>query len=621
MSNSSAIMASAMQNAQINIRTISNNISNAATEGYTRQRVNMSSVPSVKIGVNAWQGSGATVDNIQRMQVQLLNDQVNVTKSTTLKSQTYLDNFSQLDMLMSNLENSMSSTIGEFTASASAMAADPSTSSTRDRFMSASSAVAARFQEMSVHVDLLNSSLNKQVEQAAADINMYAEQIANINISVNSGANELLDERDMLISKISEKTNVMTLRGSNGSVDVFLPNGQPLVIKGSTFKMETYRNQDDPTHLEVGFSGPNGPTPLAKGAVTSGVLAGIAAFRQDGLKQVQNEMGRMAIALADSANAAHKLGQTPEGTEGGNLFTYSQPTVHNYLSNPGTATLQAQITDSTKLTAATYKISYDGTAWSVTRSTDDKTTSYASLPINIDGVDLSIDSGSVAAGDQFLIDPARSGMASIKFALNTTSEIAAGYPISASDVPGNSGYGKVSSIEPTTAPWNASIKTSVDVATTGIGTFTVNGNAPDQITQTLGGWEIEYNGWKLKISGTPNTGDSYRIRSVIGSGDGRNASALAALSSARVINGESTVSAAYSRLVNSIGSKTTIAQTALQANEAIAEQAQTMRDNVSGVNLDEEATQLMRWQQMYQAAMKVTQTTDSLLDALFAAIG
>lgn len=621
MSSLISIMTSAMSNAQIGMRTAANNVSNAATEGYTRQRVNMGTQPSIRAGINIWLGSGATVEAIQRMQSNLLTQQVNTTKSVSQKSQTYVDNFGQLNALMSNLEDSMATTLGEFTTSASALATDPSVSSVRDRFMSAASTVAARFQEASVHMDSITADLNQQVEQAANDINTYAKQIAAINKNANSDANDLQDERDRLIAKISEKVSVTVVRNGQGSVDVFLPNGQPLVVRDKTFALTTYRNDDDPTAIEIGFAGPTGPQPLGTGALTGGSLAGITAFRQEGLKMAQNELGRMAMAFADAANAVHRLGQTPTGAQGGDLFAYSQPAVHSYLANGGTAQLSSTVTDSTKLTAASYQIAYDGAQWSVTRSTDGTTVTSATMPVTVDGFELSIASGAASAGDRFVVDPARPGAGSIRFLLNASSQIASGYPVHADDVNSNSGYGKVARIEPMTAPWNAAIKTPVDVVYTGPGTFTVGGVAPDSITATPEGWEVEANGWKLTISGTPNVGDTFRVRPVSGSGDGRNGAALADLSKARIIGEESTVTGAYSRLVNAIGSRTAIAETALKTSESMAEQAIARRDSVSGVNLDEEAAELMRWQQMYQAALKVTQTADEMLDSLFAALG
>jgi flagellar hook-associated protein 1 len=149
-------------------------------------------------------------------------------------------------------------------------------------------------------------------------------------------------------------------------------------------------------------------------------------------------------------------------------------------------------------------------------------------------------------------------------------------------------------------------------------TYSVNGGPPQ--TYSSGG-NIEVNGWRVTINGTPATGDSFNISDNInGSGDNRNALALNdSLKRPLLDNGTVSLDAAAAQLVGSIGVATRQAQTNRDAQQVVQQDSLAARDSVSGVNLDEEAANMLRYQQAYQAAAQVIRVASTLFDSLLSA--
>ena len=147
-------------------------------------------------------------------------------------------------------------------------------------------------------------------------------------------------------------------------------------------------------------------------------------------------------------------------------------------------------------------------------------------------------------------------------------------------------------------------------------TGTGTGN-PTGVSYTAG-QNITFNGWTLQISGAPPAGDTFSIGpNPGGSGDNRNALALASLQTAKILNGgTASYQGAYASLVSQVGTQTRQVQVSSAAQAAVLEQTQTAQQSYSGVNLDEEAANLIRFQHAYQASGKVLQIASTLFDTL-----
>jgi len=129
---------------------------------------------------------------------------------------------------------------------------------------------------------------------------------------------------------------------------------------------------------------------------------------------------------------------------------------------------------------------------------------------------------------------------------------------------------------------------------------------------------VSYNGWTVELGGVPAAGDEFKIGpNTDGVGDNRNAVLLGALQTANTIgNGTTSYSGAYTQLVSLVGNKTRELEVISAAEGRYLEQAQAAHQAESGVNLDEEAANLLQYQQAYQAAAKIMQTASQLFEIL-----
>jgi flagellar hook-associated protein 1 FlgK len=327
------------------------------------------------------------------------------------------------------------------------------------------------------------------------------------------------------------------------------------------------------------------------------------------------------MTLASSFNDQHRLGQDSTGQAGTDLFAVGSARALPNGLNKGTAVIGASITNYSALTTSDYRIKYDGSNYTVMRMSDSTTSTFASLPQTVDGVTLALSSGAMAAGDSFLIEPTRAGVASLGVLISDVNRVAAGAPIRSAAALANTSAAKVSagSVNPP-APVNANLKSPVTLTFTSAGTFDVSGTGtgnPAGVAYTDGG-NITYNGWTIQISGTPVAGDVFTVGpNTSGVGDNRNALALAGLQSKMMLDGGAeTLQGAYAQIVSDIGNRAQEASVNSAAQTSLLGSVETARQSGAAVNLDEEAANLMRYQQAYQASGKIIAIAGQLFDTI-----
>ena len=377
---------------------------------------------------------------------------------------------------------------------------------------------------------------------------------------------------------------------------------------------------------------------------TGGALGGLLEFRSKTLDVTQNALGRVATVLGSTFNAQHSLGQDQTGALGGNFFNVAAPLVSPSTRNTGTGAAAATISDPSLLTISDYRLQITAAAtagdsaaippvlpapaaFQVTRLSDG--TVFSPSPGNIDGVDFSV-SGTPSAGDEFLIRPTANGANpafGLSVAITDKSAIAAAAPIRSSVASSNAGTGVISAgTVNAPPPTNADLRESVTITFTSPTTFSVTGTGtgdPANVSFTPGA-DISYNGWTVQIAGAPAEGDTFSVDpNTNGVSDNRNALLLAGLQTSNTLdrsaasaNATTTFQGAYSQLVNLIGNKTRELEVTGNAATQLHTQAINSQQSVSGVNLDEEASNLLRYQQAYQPAGKVMQTASDLFDVL-----
>jgi flagellar hook-associated protein 1 FlgK len=426
--------------------------------------------------------------------------------------------------------------------------------------------------------------------------------------------------------------------GDNYSLTVSIGNGQPLVVGASSFQLAATNSPTDQTRVTVGYITQGKVTPMAESSLTGGELGAVLQFRSKSLDAAQNSLGRVAIAVATTMNDQNRLGLDGNGKPGGDLFTVSPAEVTKNVHNNQTSTtaITATVVDATQLTTSDYKVDFDGTNYNVYRLSDNKKTVISPFPQTqaqvVDGLAFSV-TGAADTGDNFLVRPTINGAANFKLALTDGAQIAAAAPIATTVPLTNSGSGKISagSVDQSylAAPLAGPVTLAYDKATATLSGFpsgqaismTVNGTT----TSYPAGASVPFQdgasytvaGMSFTMNGAPANGDTFTIAPNTGLGDTRNASLMGDLQSTNILDGgKATYQSAYATLVSTVGNKTREVQANAEASAAQLKQAEAAANNVSGVNLDEEAANLLKYQQAYQAAGKVMQVADTVFNAL-----
>lgn len=633
-----SIGQSALAAAQVGISTTGHNIANASTPGYSRQVVVQGAALAQNFGYG-YVGQGVDVKTIQRIYSDFQAAQVRSTQTAKSGLDSYYAQITQVNNMFADSTSGLSPTLQGFFSGIQNLASNPSSGAARQTALSSANALASTFQSMGSQLDQMNQSVNTQVTSSVATINSLATQIAqlNSNIALAQGSgqppNDLLDQRDQLVLDLSKQIKTSVVPQDDGKYNVFIGNGQSLVVGSQAYTLTTAASPTDPSRIVPAYD-TQGKTVLLDGsALTGGQLGGLLDFRTQTLDPAKNALGRVAIGLATTFNAQHRLGLDQNGNPGGDFFTVGTPTVTANTGNLGSGVATASISDVNALTTSDYRLQYDGTNYTVTRVSDGKATTFASFPQTIDGVSFNL-TGTPAAGDNFLIKPTATGATAFGVNISDPSLIAAAAPIVTAVTTNNTGTGAISAgsvnstylASPLTTPVTLTYASGTNqltgfpasqpVTVTSNGTTTTfAAGAP--VTYTPGA-TISFGGISFTLSGTPANADTFTVGPNTGGvGDNRNALLLGALQTANTLaNGTASYQGAFSQMVATIGSKTNEINVTSTAEGQTLSNLVAAQQSTSGVNLDEEATNLLRYQQAYQAAGKVMQVASQLFSVL-----
>lgn len=738
---------SALAAAQVGIATTGHNIANASTAGYSRQVVLQSAALPQLLG-GSFVGQGTSVSEIKRIYNNFLGQQVNSTQATMNQVGAYLSQIKQINNLIADPSAGVSPALQDFFKSMQNVAATPNGTAgaaARQAALSSAEALSGRMNSLQTRLDEIRADVGNQIETAVGTINSYATELARLNdtieraVSTGNGAgpNDLMDQRDQLVTELSKMIKVSVVpQGSK--YNVFIGNGQPLVLGSDVNQLQTSQSLTDPTRIEVAYVTNGAVVQLAENSLPGGKLGGLFEFRMNTLDAAQNAMGRVAIGIATTFNDQHKLGQDLNGQAGGVFFNISTPVSTPSANNTSTAQISATITDAGALTTSDYRLQFDGANYKITRMSDGAVQTTATLPLTVDGVSFQLApppaAAVPAAGDEFLIRPTANGASSFSVAITDPSKIAAAAPFSTAAPTTNTGNGKITagvmnslvagsstSINATISPVatddsytgttlaapvtlsfaspantlsgfpaGATVSVKVGAVTTtypppatvpytsgatisfsGMSfvikdgalppangdTFTLAASLPvtptkltfnsagntltgfpatANVTVTNGntsttypagsavpystGATISYSGISFTVSGNPANGDVFNVtQNPSGSGDNRNAVVLAGLQTKNTLAGNTTTfEGAYAQFVSQVGNKAHELEVTNASETKLLEQATAAQQSESGVNLDEEAANLLRYQQAYQAAGKLMQIASQLFDALLA---
>ncbi len=655
------------------------NITNVNTPGFSRQdTVQATRIP--QFSGAGYIGSGTTLVDIRRSYSEFLTAQLRSSTALSSDVSAYKSQIDQLDSLLAGSTTGVTPALQKFFSSFQTAAEDPANVPARQLVLSEAQGLARRFNTIYDRLGAQNEFLNKQMAAVTEQINRLAGGIGQLNeaiaVAAANGAapNDLLDAREESIRQLSEYIGVTVVPQDDNTLNLFIGSGQPLVVGSQVNRLESVPGISDPTRSEIQFVSGNSRQTVTS-QLSGGELGGLIRFRSDSLDPTLNSLGRLALALSSEVNEQLGQGLDLKGQVGSALFgNFNDPQLADlraraFSNNPSISATPPGvdaslfITDTSVLTASDYRLEYDGTTlpsgYSARRMSDNSvitvtdtagTLTFSDSAGRDQGFSVTLSAAPVV-GDRFMLEPTRRGASDIKTVLDQPDQLAFAAPAQAQAALQNRGTGAIGQPNLTVGPSPIAIPD----LTGATGFFGSNGltltfTAPDQLAlsgsasipladfvpagpitivpgeqNTLQVSNGSYT-FEFTLSGVPQNGDTFTLDfNRNGVSDNRNALKLVDLQSAAVVGVDPSVTGiqtgisltdGYGDLVERVGTLTAQARLDGEATGAILKQATDNRDSLSAVNLDEEAANLIKFEQYYQASAQIIQVARSLFDTL-----
>jgi flagellar hook-associated protein 1 FlgK len=611
----------------------SNNISNVATPGYSVENPNFTERPGQAYS-SGYIGQGTSIESVTRAYDELLAGQVRSSQSSYSSFNTYATQAAQIDNMLSDPKTGLTASLQTFVNAYQTVANSPSTTAQRQALLSQANALAQQMQNYDAQVQTYAAGTEGQISSAITQINTLTSGIAKLNQQISAGLastgqtpNQLMDQRDRMIDQLSQYVSVSTATQADGSMNIYVGSGQPLVIGATSQTLQATPNQYNAAENQISLVGGGGLTTDITSTISGGQLGGLLAFRTQVLHSAENTLGQFSVGLATLTNQAQAAGIDLTGAAGQPMFAVG-PVISSASSvNTGTGSVTTTRTNLSALTTDNYILRQNAGAWSLTDETTGQNVSMSGLgtaasPFQADGLSIVV-TGAAANGDSFEIRPNAGASAGMKVLLTSPSQIAAASSIQTTGVAANTGTATVSSSVVTDPSiWvPGTYKISFTSATTYQVTDSANAVVSTGTYST--GTPITFNGASVTITGNPANGDVFNVGAAGASnvGDNSNAFALIDALNAKKLNGGTTsLSSVANNLVSQVGVQTQQAQANASAQKAVNASATDTRNNLSGVNLDEEAAKMVQYQQAYSACAQLIQTSNTMFNSLLSAI-
>ncbi|HCM9252338.1 TPA: flagellar hook-associated protein FlgK [Enterobacter cloacae subsp. dissolvens] len=432
----SSLINSAMSGlsaAQAALNTVSNNISSYNVAGYTRQTTVLGASNSTLTG-GGWVGNGVYVSGVQREYDAFITNQLRAAQTQSSGLTTRYQQMSKIDDVLSDSTNSLSTTLQDFFKSLQTLVSNAEDPAARQTVLGKADGLVNQFKTNDQYLRDQDSQVNTAIASSVEQINNYAKQIANLNdqisrltgVGAGSSPNDLLDQRDQLVSELNQIVGVEVAVQDGGTYNVSFGNGYSLVQGSKANQLAAVKSSADPTRTTIAFSDEvSGNIEIPEKMITTGSLGGLLTFRSEDLDKARNNLNQLALAFADAMNKQHEAGFDANGDAGGKLFDFGSPAVVTNSRNTGTAAMTATVADSTKVQATDYKLQFNGTDWTITRS--DKT-SFTMAPdasgnLSFDGLSVNV-TGSANAKDSFIVKPVSDVIVNMELKFKDESKLA-----------------------------------------------------------------------------------------------------------------------------------------------------------------------------------------------------
>ena len=615
---------SALAASQRQLSTTGHNIANVNTEGFSRQRVSQTARVPQFFG-NGFAGKGVEVSTIERLASDFLTTQVRNATTNEAESASFLTLSSLVDSLLG--DGTFPQALQNFSDAAQDAADDPSSIPARSVLIDSGRSLAARFDDLNRNLTAIADNVNDEISNAVSEINSLASAVADINkdivkalgTSQGQPPNDLLDNREQLVRELAKLTAVATSEQNDGALNVFIGNGLSIVQGGTPIPLTTLPDPLDGTRLEVGYEVAGVISPISH-LLPNGELGGVLRFRETVIDRAQNEIGRIAATVALSFNEQHQQGLDLNGNLGNNFFGLLSPQVNGDPTNTGSISVALDTANIGNLTTSDYRLTYDGANFTLLdiQNETNQTLSGAG-PFDVNGFTITLTTPP-AAGDTYIIQPTKPLARSMSVAISDPNGIALALPIRAESALANIGDATITAdeiLDVTDPPLQTAVQLIFNDPPT---TYQVDGVGP--LVPYTSGANIDLNGWRVSIDGAPEPGDVFTVSAnTSGGGDNSNALLLNSVLQSEIIDGgTATAEDAYGTLVSVVGSATQQAQVSRDALASLLDNAEGARNSLSAVNLEEEAANLIRFQQSYQAAAELISAGDQMFQTLLGAL-
>ncbi|MCF5668903.1 flagellar hook-associated protein FlgK [Pseudomonas marginalis] len=670
---------SGLNAAQGSLSVLSNNIANANTAGYSRQQTTQSANASNQYG-GVFIGSGTTLADVRRVYNEYLDTAYQNSTSLNSDAKAYLDQVSAVDKTLSDKTTGMSAVLSSFFAAVQTASANPSDTSARQILLTSAQTLSNRFNSISSQLSQQKETINSQLTSLTDQVNQLTSSIASLNKQItqvqgssNTTPANLLDARAEAVRSLNELIGVNASE-KNGVFSVSTGTGQSLVLGDRSNTLSAVPSKSDTSQYTIQMNASGGTAMDLGNVISGGSIGGLLRYRSDVLMPAINDLGRIAIVTADTINSQLGQGIDLNGEFGSSMFKDINSAASVALrslsaqGNQGVGSLGVTIKDTSKLTNFDYKVTFSDPAdlnkVTVERSDGKAMGAFdisATPPSVIDGFTLELTNGPMQAGDSFKVSPTASGAQDIGTVLNDPSKIAFAAPLKGEASKTNQGTG---SFTPptltlpldiqggaTTAQLRVGIENSMPVkmvfgkpAADGTQSYTLNDAKGDPIgsgtiipgqankitvnvpmRDASGALVVPAKsfGFDTTVAGSPTDGDSTTFSfNATGVSDNRNAQQLLNLQTKATVGvatdgtGGTSLVGANSKLVSTVGAKAAAATTDTTATNALLTANKNARNSVSQVNLDEEAGDMIKFQQYYTASSQIIKAAQETFSTL-----
>ena len=648
--------------AQQQLATTGNNIANVNTEGYNRQRAEQNAAIGISTGSN-FLGSGTYVQDITRIYDQFSYKEQIINQSNLSNADSLNARLTQLDQVMSTSGNAVVGSLNKFYEALNGVADNPNDSGLRSIVLNQASTLSNDFNQLTDNFDKMTKAVNGEIDQVANRVSEISRELAKVNETVmqsqnltQSGQpNDLLDKRDQLIAELSEYTRVTTVLDANGVMTVMVGQGTTLVAGITPLTLQVKAGDPDAKKTQLSLVSSNSSVAL-NGATLGGSLAASFEFRDQHLNQTRTEIDRLAMAVSSTLNDSQASGLDLNGLQGANIFTdintnqLQQGRVLAPASNAGTTQAQVTINDVSLLPTDEFEVRFNGTDFTLVNLTTGGSENLGApgagapagthTPASPDYGFSFVETGVPVAGDTFTIVPTKNSAALMKATLTDGNAIAASTAIAVTPSSNNVSDGKIEITNVLNPVAARAYDVTVDVYESAPGTFSYrvyDTSSPPPLPTIAAGsyaagasavidipagtpdFQIEITG-DLVGSGT-NARETFTLGDAFGVGNSNNVVAMAKTQEVGVTNGgKETFSESIAVSTSVVGGKASNADLVADTAQALYTQAYNRNQATSGVNLDEEAANLLKFQQAYQAASQIISTANTIFDTILAAV-